>query len=89
MSRMSEEAVLKGLAGGALLWVAFRGAWVLRVGAAVCGGSLLASAFRTAAARPEASPRLLTEPAAVEQGEEARVDQSSWESFPASDPPGY
>lgn len=87
MLEIRNETLLQALAGGALLWVAARGSWILRVGAAASGASLLYAAYESATEPRE--PRLLTEPAAVETGEEARVDQSSWESFPASDPPGY
>lgn len=87
MLEIRNEALLQGLAGGALLWVAARGSWILRVGAAASGASLLYAAYENAKRPPD--PKLLTEPATVEKGDEARVDQSSWESFPASDPPGY
>lgn len=86
MLEIRNEAVLKGLAGGALLWVAVRGEWIVRLGAAASGAALLYSAWDRASSRPQ---RLLTEPTAAAAGDEVRVDQSSWESFPASDPPGY
>lgn len=85
MLREGDAAIVKGLAGGALLWTAARGSWLLRAGAAAAGTWLLVSAWEDA--QPRRPKRLLKEPASVD--DDTRVDESSWESFPASDPPGY